>query len=475
MRLRLRLLITSVLASIPIAVGVVLAANALRARDARTTIDRIAASSMTQHVRDTCETDPNWFLAGPRGAPPSLAERSQPDAEVRLPRPSTDELPLEFYAYNEQFEATSTAAPRFPQEFRNALRATPPVRSVQGPFQTRTGAGVQAARLTGWAPGPCAVLLFRLRPAPGHRLELAAVFAGVFLSCLALSAIVAGPTVLRLGRLATATRESARQDFSGIVPVSGNDEVSSLGAMFNEIGTDIRRRITDSRDREEALRRYVADVTDRVAQPLSDLESRLLAGAPGGATDPARLDAVRQTHELSSRLLNMAAVARLRTTRERLAREPVDMNAVVARVVADRRALADVLGVTITAATPQTPTTINGDPVLFERAIGNLVDNALLYNQRGGRVMIEIAQLERHGRFSLRITDTGRGVTDEEFTGLTAIRRFRGDEGRDRRPGSPGLGLAVAREVAERFGFGLELRRPPAGGFEAEFAGTGNQ
>lgn len=475
MRLRLRLLITSVLVAIPISIGVVMALNALRTRDAVTTIGRIAESSITQHVRDTCEADPNWFLAGPRGAPPSAAERALPDAEVRLPRPSTDELPLEFYAYNEQFEASSTAAPRFPAEFKNALRSTPPVKTVQGSFDTRTGAGVQQARLTGWSPGPCSVLLFRLRPAPGHSAEAAMVFAGVFLACLALSATVALPTILRLGQLATATRESSRQDFSGIVPVTGIDEVSSLGAMFNEIGADIRRRITDSRDREEALRRYVADVTDGVAQPLTDLEARLLADARAGATDPARLENVRHAHELNGRLLNMAAVARLRTSRDRLTREPVDMNAIVARVVAARTALAEALGVTMTSAAPKTPAVLNGDPVLFERAIGNLVDNALVYNRPGGRVAIEIAQYERHSRFSLRVTDTGRGVTDEDFAGLTAIRRFRGDEGRERRPGVPGLGLAVAREVAERFGFGLELRRPAAGGFEVEFAGTGNQ
>ena len=65
----------------------------------------------------------------------------------------------------------------------------------------------------------------------------------------------------------------------------------------------------------------------------------------------------------------------------------------------------------------------------------------------------------------------GRNVSDEEFKGLTAIRRFRGDEGWNRRPNAPGLGIAVAREVADRSGWKLDLRRPDAGGFEVEFTG----
>ena len=69
--------------------------------------------------------------------------------------------------------------------------------------------------------------------------------------------------------------------------------------------------------------------------------------------------------------------------------------------------------------------------------------------------------------FAVRVTDDGRGVSEEDFRGLTAVRRFRGDEAQNRRPGAPGLGIAVAREVADRFGLQLELRRPREGGFEA--------
>jgi signal transduction histidine kinase len=475
MRLRLKILIISALVALPTSLAFVWVANTIRARDATTTIDRLVDSSLTQHVKEACEADPNWFLAGPRDAPPSLLERSMPDAEVRLPRPKSDPLPVEFYAYNDQYEASSSAAPRFPTDFKNALRASPPIRAIRGPFDTPEGEGMQMARSTGWSPGPCAVLLFRLRPAPGRTSESVYLFAGVFVTCLVLSAVAAGPAVYRIGVLSQAARESARQDYSGMVPVHGRDEIASLGAMFNETAADIRRRITDSRDREEALRRYVADVTDGVAEPLADLEARLVRLDPHAVGGAGRSELVRSAHELTTRLLNLAAAARLRTSRDRLTRDPVDMNALVVRVLAALAPIADAAGVTLTSAVPKTPAVITGDPVLLERAVANLVDNAILYNQPGGRVAVEIAQYERHGRFSLRVTDTGQGVSDEEFTGLNAIRRFRGDEGRARRPGVPGLGLAVAREVAERFGFGLELRRPAAGGFEVELAGTGSR
>ena len=54
--------------------------------------------------------------------------------------------------------------------------------------------------------------------------------------------------------------------------------------------------------------------------------------------------------------------------------------------------------------------------------------------------------------FRLWVADTGPGVTDELYRGLTAVRRFRGDEARNRRPDSPGPGIAVTREIADRLG-----------------------
>jgi len=145
----------------------------------------------------------------------------------------------------------------------------------------------------------------------------------------------------------------------------------------------------------------------------------------------------------------------------------VDLRAVLERVADRDLPLALAAGVTMTLSVPPQPVWVEADEPLIERAIGNLVENAIIYNTAGGHVGMTLQPDAARG-FSLKITDTGKSVSDEELKGLTAVRRFRGDESQNRRENAPGLGIALAREVTDRFGLLLELRRPTAGGFEAE-------
>jgi len=167
---------------------------------------------------------------------------------------------------------------------------------------------------------------------------------------------------------------------------------------------------------------------------------------------------------------NLAAVTRLRAVTQDAPREAVDLAAVVASVVETRRTLGRVAGVTIDASRATTPVTVQADRALIEQAVANLVDNAIVYNRAGGAVAIELASYDHGRRFRLVVSDNGPGVDDETLAGLTANKRFRGDEARSRRPGGRGLGLALTREIADRFGMQLDLRQPVGGGFEAEIS-----
>ena len=399
---------------------------------------------------------------------PRPDEYLQADADVRLPRPTADPLPFEYFAYDEDFTPTSVAGPRFPDALKRRMKAYTPERVVSGVYANALGSGVEAAVMTRWTPGPCALLLFRQLDPPGRSASNAALFVGAYALCALVAWLAAAPVYARIRRLSMQAKDSTRDNYAAMVSVGGHDEIGSLAAVFNDSAADIKLKATGIRDREEALRRYVEVTTEDVAPPLEKIEEQL-AGLAEGRDDAGLRHAAREAHRLTMALKNQAAVTRLRTFTDSTPREPVELSAIVRSISAGRGPLAAVCGVTIEVA-KSAATIVQADAQLIEQAIANVLDNAIVHNRPGGSVRVSLTPYDHGRRYRLLIADDGPGVTDEEFEGLTANKRFRGDESRTRRPGGRGLGLALAREIADRFGMQLDLRRPAGGGFEAEFS-----
>src|SRR5262245_36634873 len=123
MKLRPRLLLTALGVALPLTVVLLLISEHLRTRDQRLFLERAVASQLTDDTRERCEANPNWFLAGPRPNRPSAEVLAAPDADVNAPRPPTEALPFEYFAYDEAYSALSSAGPRFPSDLRQLLRS----------------------------------------------------------------------------------------------------------------------------------------------------------------------------------------------------------------------------------------------------------------------------------------------------------------------------------------------------------------
>jgi signal transduction histidine kinase len=471
MKLRVRLLVMALLAAIPAALLLYAVNESLRARDAQLMLSRVVTSQLTDDVRERCESNPNWFLAGPRPDRPTPQQLAAPDADVNVPRAPTQELPFEFFAYDDGFQPLSTAGPRFPAELRLALKSGSKVAS--GPFVTSAGTGQQEAVLTGWFGSPCVALLFRARPVPHQTIERLIIFFALCVLLFGVALVAGAPIVSRLRKLGLEARQSASEEYRSTVTVSGRDEMSALAFAFNEAAADIRRRATDVKDREDSLRRYIGSTTDNVTAPLAALEQKLssipLADAPE-ATQAEIKAALADAHSVSMRLQNLSVAATLRMAMESPAVDAVALGPLVERVIERQAGFARAAGVGVVFAPPADPIVAAADAALLEQAVNNLVDNAIRYNRPGGQVAIALERT-RDGRFSLRVSDDGPGAPDEVLAKLNANRRFRGDEGRTQRPGDLGLGLAIVREVADRFKMSWAFRRSARGWFEAELTG----
>lgn len=210
---------------------------------------------------------------------------------------------------------------------------------------------------------------------------------------------------------------------------------------------------------DRAKSRFLAAVSHDLVQPLNaaHLYTHALAqqsvGQPHAAAVAAIDSALTSTEELLAALLDIS-----RLDAGGLRAEPVDvaLDAVLAPLVAEARALATARGVRVDLVA--TRLVVHSDPRLLRRVVQNFLSNAVRYCQRG-RVLVGARR--RGGEVAIEVWDTGPGIAEsdrrvifEEFRRLDAGTGVQG----------LGLGLSIAERIARLLGHRLELRSTPGRG-----------
>jgi signal transduction histidine kinase len=471
------LALTVLAAALPLVGGVLLLRRGVETRRFDDQMREFALATMEAGGRERLEREPERFLVDTLSPPPG----PPPPHGPRPPRPPPLVLPPEergtrLWAYRTDLTSANPRAPAVPAEPAALVRGGADHAAAEWQDGARTGR--QVLLRTPWPDGPGAVLLVQ-RPWSRAPLTsdvlfwgLVGVAGGLLLAVLA----AAGPLVRRIRRLEVDAREAARSGYTQPLAERGPDELGDLARSFDEAGRDVRAHLELLEARERTLRDFVANTTHDVAIPLTVLQGHLARlrrrHAAGEEIEPDVLhDALDEAHYISCLLQNLSAVARLEAAPEHWERHPVDLVALVERVLARHRPLAEGRRVALVHAVPPEPVFALGDVTLLEQAVSNLVHNGLRHGREDGHVgVVLLVPRDGSARFSLRVFDDGPGVPEDELPRLTQ-RRFRGAAARQRAPGGAGLGLAIARDVCDRHGFSLALRRADVGGLEAEIAG----
>jgi signal transduction histidine kinase len=367
--------------------------------------------------------------------------------------------------YDAGFQPAEADAPPLSPALQDALRS----REVAS---ERRGGGMLIAARMPWSEGPCVVLTV-FRPAPPAFEAAPGLLGSAVALCLGFVAavwIASGPVVRRIRALAGDVRQSAAARYARPVEVAGSDEVTELARAFNEAGREVRAHLSEVEDREATLRTFVANTTHDVMLPLTVLQGHLsqLRQDAGAGQAAVLAAAAEEAHYIGSLLQNLSAAAKLETTGA-VERHPVDLSALVERVVERHRPVAQAIGVALEHAVPESPLWAEGDVTLVEQAVGNVVHNAIRHNRPGGRVAVVLDE-DGADRFVVRVADDGPGVAEADMARL-GERRFRTTEARQRHPEGLGLGLSIARDVAARHGFALTFAPGDPAGLVVELRG----
>jgi signal transduction histidine kinase len=269
-------------------------------------------------------------------------------------------------------------------------------------------------------------------------------------------------TLLALVAAAVAAVRWAVRPISDLIPAIGDVGPQNLGHRLNLGGgadelSRLGRAIDDMMDRiatgYEAQRRFAADASHELRTPLAVQRTLIEVGMARELTGEqfTLLTAqLLQTNERNERLIEGLLVLS-ESDRGLLTRSPLRLDAIVAAVLDDHRQRAEEAGVTITATLP--PRTVQGEQVLLERLVANLVQNAIKYNRPGGTITVEVGD-----RPALVVENTGDDVPAEAVAGLfEPFRRLTGT--RIDHSGGAGLGLSIARSIV-RAHDGLIAARP---------------
>ncbi|WP_370968796.1 ATP-binding protein [Amycolatopsis sp. cg9] len=277
-----------------------------------------------------------------------------------------------------------------------------------------------------------------------------------------LVAAAAGTAVARTGlrpveRLTSAAERVAKTGDLRPIPVSGDDELARLTTSFNTmLGT-----VADSQERQRQL---VADAGHELRTPLTslrtNLELLLSASKPGAPPlpDEDRIDIVAdisgQLDELTQLIGDLVELARQDEPRERF--ERVELLDVVERALDRARRRAGEINFDVSLQ----PWVLTGDNSSIERAVLNLLDNAVKFSPPESTVWVRLYPLG-DGTAVVEVADAGPGIAEEDLPKVFD-RFYRSSEARTL-PGS-GLGLAIVKHAAERHGGAVYASQAPEGG-----------
>jgi two-component system sensor histidine kinase BaeS len=274
-----------------------------------------------------------------------------------------------------------------------------------------------------------------LQAALGIAAGAAAVAAVV--ASIALATRVSRP----IGRLAQASSRIAAGHYAERVPVSSDDEIGQLADSFNTMATSL-----ESTERRRL--QLVGDVAHELRTPIATLDG-YLEGLEDGVikpSDPTWKVLRAETSRLSRLVNDLQELWRAEARQLPLSLTIVDVEPEL-RAASERFATqAQEQGIEIRSVVEPSGRAVRADAERLRQIIDNFLSNAIRYSPRGSVVSLSTAK-EGDG-VAISVADHGLGLTEEQLERVFE-RFYRADPSRSRALGGSGIGLAIARALAE--------------------------
>jgi PAS domain S-box-containing protein len=235
----------------------------------------------------------------------------------------------------------------------------------------------------------------------------------------------------------------------------------------------IVRDVTERKRAEEKLRRLAADLSEadrrkneflamlahELRNPLAPISNAAqalrLASSDRAAVESASKMLERQVGQMSRLVDDLLDMSRITRGKIELRREQVELAPIVEQAVEAVRAHYQSMSHELTVVLPSPPMRVNADPARLTQVIGNLLNNACKFTDKGGRIALTV---ERDGdQARIRVRDNGVGVAADQLPHLFEM-FVQADTSLERSRDGLGIGLTLVKTLVEMHGGSVDAR-----------------
>nr|WP_255484619.1 heavy metal sensor histidine kinase [Duganella sp. 1224] len=452
MTLRVALLLSAVAVTVFVAVGAYLYQTLQRQMARRDDVELIAKVDQIRRV---------------------LAELPSVSAIARDARPLTDTLSghNDFMlrvngADGKPLVQTSVTSRPLPHVDSVPAQRAPTLEDIHD-WQPAVGIGrmVRAAGLVGVNPAsgaggePVQITLARER---SDRLKLLRAYVADLLMALCGGALLATALGYAVVRYSMRQFRSviAKADDINTNRLNTRLSVDDAPVELRQMGEAFNAMLDRLEDGVQRLSGFAADLAHDMRTPVNTLmvETQVALARPRTVEEyQALLASNSEEYERLARMIeNTLFLARVDNAQLALQREPLDLQVELQRIHDYFDILAEDVGVRMTVEAA--PLRAEIDPVLLQRAVNNLVSNAIRYTPAGGEVHLSARAVD--GGVVVAVRNTGPGIAPEHLPHIFD-RYYRADQARSDQAHSAGLGLSIVRAIMELHGGNISVDSQP--------------
>jgi two-component system OmpR family sensor kinase len=263
--------------------------------------------------------------------------------------------------------------------------------------------------------------------------------------------LVARALSMRVKRLERAARKVASGDFTDPIRADSDDELGQLAAAFDDMQAQLARL-------DRARKQFIASASHELRTPIFSLGGFLELLADEELDEDTRRQFLEQLRGQVERMRNLATelldLSRLEAGALELRPEPTDIGQLAREVAAEFTPAAARHNADVKLELAREPIELDCDPERVAQVLRILLDNALVHTPEGTGVRVSAARANGHVR--LEVSDKGLGIKRQNMPHIFEPFFTSNDEAQ-----GAGLGLAIARELADRMHGQLTVRSVP--------------